>query len=511
MPISDRRPQSCPTRTPRLHSMPRRRTRGGFRAACALPLPALTASLALASLLTAAATPALARPDVVESTDEKRSALSVTVYNSDLGLVREVRSVQLPRGTSTLRFGDVAERIRPETVSVSTASGPALRVLEQNYEYDLINASKILDKYVGREVTVYVTNPETGDERPVTATLLSNNNGQIFRIGKQISLGLPGRVVVPDLPDNLIARPTLLWLLETDGRGARDLEVSYLTGGMSWRADYVATLAGDERTLDLTGWVTVDNQSGARFTDATLKLVAGDVNLVRPTTRYRDDVMKSMAMAEPMRRGFQEREFFEYHLYALERPTTLGQNQTKQIELLHADSVAVKKRYIAETAVNVHGGSQRDTTPRKVDVKLEFVNDAESNLGRPLPKGVVRVYKSDTDESLIFAGEDSIDHTPDGETVRLTLGEAFDVTFERRVTSYLEVSKREIELGVEVKIRNRKDEPVTVTVVERFPGQRRILGSSAKAGEPDAFTSEFEIEVPADGARTVTYEARASR
>ena len=287
--------------------------------------------------------------------------------------------------------------------------------------------------------------------------------------------------------------------------------MSYLTGGMSWRADYVATLAGDERTLDLTGWVTVDNQSGTRFTDATLKLVAGDVNLVRPTTRYRDDVMKSMAMAEPMRRGFQEREFFEYHLYALERPTTLGQNQTKQIELLHADSVAVKKRYIAETVVNVHGGSQRDTTPRKVDVKLEFANDTESNLGRPLPKGVVRVYKSDTDESLIFAGEDSIDHTPDGETVRLTLGEAFDVTFERRVTSYLELSKREVELGVEVKIRNRKDEPVTVTVVERFPGQRRILGSSAKAGEPDAFTSEFEIEVPADGARTVTYEARASR
>jgi len=470
----------------------------------------LPASVATGALILCAGV-ARAEPPVVESIAEQRSKLAVTVYNTDLGLVREVRSVDLPKGRSTLRFGDVAEQIRPETVSVTTAKGPAVRILEQNYEYDLLSPEKILDKYVGREVTVYVTNEETGEERPVSATLLSNNQGRVFRIGDDISLGLPGRVVVPDVPENLIARPTLLWQLEASGRGKRQLDVSYLTRGLSWRADYVAALSADEKTLDLTGWVTVDNRSGAMFEKATLKLVAGDVNLVAEPRHRPQPRMAYAMMADESAPQFEEREFFEYHLYALERPTTLKQNQKKQIELLSAAAVPVKKRYIAKSGVQLHGGPTADDKPRKVDVKLELDNDAASNLGRPLPKGIVRVYKRDTDETLTFAGEDAIDHTPEGETVRLKLGQAFDVTYERRVTSFLEVSKRDVELSVEVTVQNRKDKAVLVTVVERFPQQRRVLGSSIKPREPDAFTLEFDVEVPAKGKSTVSYEARAKR
>lgn len=474
------------------------------------PIARLARHASVAALLLCVTVPARASTSI-ESRAEERSSLALTVYNRDLGLVRELRSVDLPRGKSVVRFGDVAERIRPETVSVTTAEGSPVRVLEQNYEYDLLSPAKILDKYVGREVTVYVTNDETGEEHPVTATLLSNNQGQVFRIGDEISLGLPGRVVVPDLPQNLIARPTLLWQLETKGQGRRGLEVSYLTGGLSWRADYVAALSDDEKSVDLTGWVTVDNQSGATFANTKLKLVAGDVNLVTPEQPRRMRAPITMMADASAEQGFAEREFFEYHLYALERPTTLRQNQKKQIELLTAAAVPVTKRYIAETGVQLYGGRGQDDPPRKVEVKLELDNTKASNLGRPLPKGVVRVYKRDSDDTLTFAGEDTIDHTPEEEKIRLKLGQAFDVTFERKVASFLEVTKREVELGVEIVVRNRKTEPVRVTVVERFPQQRRVLGSSIQPREPDAFTLEFDAEVSPKGKSTVSYEVRAKR
>jgi len=450
-----------------------------------------------------------ARADVLESTAADRREVSVTVYNDDLGLVREVRRVELPAGEAAIRFMDVASEIRPETVAVGVDSGGGVDVVEQNYEYDLLSPAKVLEKYVGREVTVYVKNEETGEEKPVTATLLSTNQGEVFQIGDQISLGLPGRVVVPQLPENLIARPTLVWLLDADGSGARDLEVSYLTRAIGWRADYVAALAADEKTIDLTGWVTIDNHSGAAYENAKLKLVAGSVHMVEPIRTAK--IMRGMAMAQA-EDAFAQREFFEYHLYELGRPTTVKDNQTKQIELLSAQSVPVTKHYVAESQfdayVHPRGG---DEPPRKVAVKLELTNDAKSNLGKPLPKGIVRVYKRDTDGALTFAGEDRVDHTPAGETVRLALGEAFDVVWERDVTAFHELSKREVEAEVKVTVRNRKTEPVHVTVVERFRGERQVLSSSIKPTEPDAFTLEFDVPVAANDQAAVTYRVRASR
>jgi len=452
------------------------------------------------------AAPAAAEP--LTSTATGREDVAVTVYNDNLGLVHETRTVVLPEGATELRFMDVASEIRPETVSV-TSDG--VSILEQNYEYDLLNPDKVLEKYVGRQVTVFVKNEATGDERPVRATLLSVAGGEIFQIGDDISLGLPGRVVVPQLPESLIARPTLVWNLTSKTAGPRKLAVSYLTRAMSWHADYVAALAADEKSIDLTGWVTIDNQSGASYEDAKLKLVAGDVHVIQPEPRQmRARTMDyALAMAEP---AFTRRELFEYHLYELDRPSTVKHNQSKQIELLVAPAVPTTKRYVAETQFNPYGQDRpSDAAPAKADVKLEFANTTASHLGRPLPKGIVRVYKRDKDGAQVFAGEDAIEHTADGETVRLTMGQAFDVLYERKVTSFREISKREVEAGVEIVVRNRKDEPVRVTVVERFPQEKTLVRSSIDARQPDAFTLEFDVDVKAKDETTLTFLVQAKR
>jgi hypothetical protein len=471
------------------------------RPRCSWSWAAPVASLGLA-VCAAAAEPA-------DSTATKRLVATVTVYNQDLGLVRELRQVDLAAGSTALRYMDVAAQVRPETVSVKVARGEPVRVLEQNYEYDLLSPRKILEKYVGRDLTVHVKNDQTGEERPVAARLLSVNDGEVFQIGNEISLGLPGRVVVPELPGTLIARPTLVWQLETKSAGPRELDVSYLTGGMSWKADYVAVLEPSEKSIDLTAWVTVDNHSGASFENARLKLIAGDVRVVSaPPVRLRREMAMMAADAE----SFTERPFFEYHLYALERPTTLKDNQSKQIELLHAAEVPVSKRYVAESTFDPYGTpSNPDAPPAKAEVKLEFDNTPTARLGRPLPKGTVRVYKRDTDGALTFAGEDSIDHTPERQTVRLLLGQAFDVTWQRSVTGFREVSKREVQGDVEIKLANRRKENVIVTVIERFSGERDLLNSSLPAREPNAFTLEFDVAVAAGGEATLTYQVLARR
>jgi hypothetical protein len=280
---------------------------------------------------------------------------------------------------------------------------------------------------------------------------------------------------------------------------------------MSWKADYVAVLEPSEKTIGLTGWVTIDNHCGASFENASLKLVAGDVRVVSaPPVRSRRD-MAMMAAAAP-ESAFVERPFFEYHLYALERPTTLKDNQSKQIELLSASDVPVAKRYVAESMFDPYGGpATPDPPPSKAEVKLEFENTPAARLGRALPRGAVRVYKRDTDGALTFAGEDSIDHTPERQTVRLWLGQAFDVTWQRNVTGLREVSKREVQADVEIKLANRKKENVIVTVIERFSGERDLLTSSLQAREPNAFTLEFDVPVTAGAEATLTYQVLARR
>ena len=445
-------------------------------------------------------------PQLPDSTAADRTSVAVTVYNQNLALVRETRNLNLGQtGVGTLRFMDVPSKINPRTVHVQplAASGPA--VLEQNYEYDLISPEKLMEKYVGRDVEI-VEQADDLTNRTVKATLLATNGGPVYRIGDRIVIGQGGKVTLPDLPADLVARPTLVWTLDVPKAGPAPAEVSYLTDGMNWSADYVAVVDADDRKAGLSGWVTIDNHSGATFTDATLKLVAGDVRRVAPQQlmdyEAQGKVMR-MASSAPQ---FQEESFFEYHLYTLDRKTTVKDNQTKQLSLFTAPSVPVTKRLL----LTGNFGSYRNALgtglqTEKVAVVLELVNANASGLGMPLPKGTVRVYKKDKTGAEQFVGEDAIDHTPKDETIRLHVGDAFDLVAERSQTDFKAVSPRENQSAWTIVLRNRKDEDVVVTVREPMGGDWTLLSSSLPGKKVDQQTLEFNVPV-AKGAETkLTY------
>jgi hypothetical protein len=442
------------------------------------------------------------------STLKDQTGVALTVYNDNLGLVKDQREITLPKATSELRFMDVASGIIPASVSITDLSGSgSFRILEQNYEYDLLNPQKLLDKYVGKEVKLYQKNPYSEREEIVTATLLSNNGGPIFRIGDGITYGHPGRIILPGVPENLLSQPTLVWLVDSAPAKPRKIEASYLTSGISWRADYVLTLNEKDTRADLTGWVTIDNKSGAEYRNASLKLVAGDVNRVREAAPYRDRLTKTaMAEAAPQ---FREEGFFEYHIYTLERPSTIKDNQTKQIRLLQAAGVPVKKELLLNGERRFFYapyGEQGNNS--KVGVFLEIENRKSSSLGIPLPKGTVRVYKKDSDGSLQFAGEDAIDHTPKDEKLRVKLGDAFDVAASRKQTDWKKIASDTYETAFEITLRNHKTEDVVVKVVEPVPGDWSMLSSSHPWKKGDAFTAEFSIPVPKDKEAKLLYRVR---
>lgn len=443
---------------------------------------------------------------------ETRTDVAVTVYNQDLAFVKELRDVSLASGESVIRFEDVAARIDPRTVAVrSLTDADRFRVIEQNYVFDLISPEKLMEKYVGQEVELVETD-DTLKSSTTKATLLSVNGGPVYRIGDRIAVGHPGRVLLPKLPEALYARPTLLWRLANGGGPKQKLEVAYLTGGMSWAADYVAVVNADDSKASLTGWVTLTNQSGARYDDASLKLVAGQVNRAAPqAVLYKSmDRMAAMESAAPQ---FAEEGFFEYHLYTLDRKTTLAENETKQMQLLQAEGIGLKKTYILAGQPHYYRNQQGDLGhDLPVGVYLEFRNDAASHLGMPLPAGTVRVYKKDSSGSAQFAGEDAIKHTPKDEDVKLHLGNAFDVVASRKQTDYkaLNIKPYDLELAFEVRIRNHKDVPVTVSVREPIGGEWRVTESTHTAVKIDAGTIGFEVTVPKDGESVLRYRAQVA-
>ena len=461
----------------------------------------------LAALFVPAGTQAADLPD---STAAERKSVSVTVYNVNLALVRETRSLSIDRsGTRSLRFMDVPASIDPRTVHLESLTAPGdLSVLEQNYEYDLISPEKLMEKYVGREVEI-VEQAEDLTTRTVKAELLSVNGAPVYRIDNRIVIGQSGKVTLPTLPAELVARPTLVWTLDARKAGRQEIEASYLTDNMNWSADYVAVVDADDRETSLNGWVTIDNKSGASFADATLKLVAGDVRRIQPRPQVAMDMLESRAVKAAAAPQFAEEQFFEYHLYTLERPTTIKDNQTKQLSLFSASKIPVTKRMML-VGQPWYYRSQAGTLMQneKVSVVLELVNSEKDGLGMPLPKGTVRVYKKDRSGAQQFVGEDSIDHTPKDETVRLHVGDAFDVVADRTQTDYKVLSPHESESAYEISIRNRKDEPVTVTVREPVGGDWRIVTSSLPGKKLDAATIEFSVPVPANQEVKLTYRVR---
>jgi hypothetical protein len=449
------------------------------------------------------------------STLADQKEVAVTIYNENLALVKDKRTLTLPTGESTLAFREVSARMRPETALLQSTSRQGIEVIEQNFDFDLLTPQKLLEKYVGKTIGVVKTHPTTGEETVEEATVLSSNNGVVLKVGDRIETGLSGgRLIFPDVPENLRDKPTLVMQLASKTGASQDLELSYLTGGLSWQADYVAELHSDESRLNLLGWVTLTNTSGTSYNNARLQLVAGDVHQVQPVFEkrmVRETADIAYAAKAP---GMVQESLFEYHLYTLERTTDILENQTKQVALLQAEDITSSKEYLLKGQDYYYRNRAGDLGSKiKVSVYLSFENSKEENLGLPLPKGIVRVYKQDSTGAVQFVGEDRIDHTPENETVKLKLGNAFDITADRKQTDFKKLAgfgryNYVFESAYRIELKNSKDENVEVKLIEPMPGDWEIITESHSHKKISSSEAEWLVKVPSKGSAELLYRVK---
>ncbi len=440
--------------------------------------------------------------------------LSITVYNSNIALVRDVRNLSVPGGLFRLKLMDIAATVNPATVHFRSLNEPdKLAVLEQNYEYDLLEPAKLLHKYVGKEVTLtrsYMDNGSTKREE-IKATLLADNNGPVWKIGNDIVTGMYGESYrFPEVPANLYDRPTLLMSLENSGSHRQQIEASYLAGNLSWNTDYVLTVGRDDKAADLDGWVTLINNSGTAFHNARLQLVAGDLNRIQPAAPV--PAAMNMAMAKAVRaEQFAQENFSEYHLYTLGRKTSVEDKETKQISLLEGSGIPVEKRLVVNGQNFYYHNQYSPGSPIKDNVMVfyKFKNEEKSGLGMPMPAGNVRVYQKDSKGNILFVGEDRIDHTPKDEALNIHIGTAFDVISERKQTDYKHTDTHTWEMEFEITLRNHKDTPITVEVNEPIGGDWEMLNSSYKYTKTAAWAAQFNVPVAANGTSVLKYRIRA--
>ena len=496
-------------------SLVRRVTRSAGARGRAAAVAALAAAGTLAA--SAPAPPTQARPAVQEPLAARLADqvdVAVTVYNSNLGLVRDVRQVSLPDGIGDLRFLDIAATVKPATVHFRSLSEPGrLSVLEQNYQFDLLDPQRLLRKYVGRDVTLLRLREENGSTRQeeIEARLLSYNEAPVWQIGNEIVTGLHAdHYRFPEIPGNLHSRPTLVWRLENSGARRHRIEAAYLAEGLSWNADYVLTVARNDTRADLDGWVTLSNTSGTSFNNARLQLVAGDLNRVQEQRLMRDAMLQARAEVARAPAAFEREAFSEYHLYSLSRRTTLLENESKQIALLNGAGLAVRKTFVVNGQQMYYRNAQHPGSPLKDPVRVfyELRNDEASGLGMPMPAGTVRVYQADGSGGVQFAGEDRIEHTPKGERVSLEIGRAFDVVCERRQTHWERIADHVYEMAYEITLRNHKDAAVTVEVNEPIGGSWQVLSSTHQATKTDAWAARFQVPVGASGESVLRYHIR---
>ena len=449
---------------------------------------------------------------ITTATDQQEVA--VTIYNDNLALVKDARKVKLATGFNRLAWREVSAQMQPETAllrNLTSANGFILQ--EQNFDFDLLTPETLLEKYLGKEVTVIRVNPATGAETREAATVLATNNGAILRYADRIESGIPvqSRLAFPGVPENLRDKPTLVVSLVTSLQGEQNLELSYLTAGLSWRADYVAELNDRDDHLDLNGWVTLTNQSGTAYQEARLQLVAGDLNRVRQQPPVPRKVMGMSEMAEAS--DMKQEALFEYHLYTLQRATILAENQTKQVALMSATSVPTRKEFILAGSAYYYSGQYDDIGQKlKAAVFVEFANKG-TGLGIPLPKGIIRLYKKDISGNIQFVGEDHIDHTPRNETVRLKLGDAFDVTAERTQTDFRKLAgegrySSVLETAYQIVLKNAKKQVVTVKVREPVPGDWTMVSESQPHIKTASNVAEWQVSIPADGKAVLSYRVR---
>ena len=465
--------------------------------------------------MTLAMVAALLLPAAAMAQDEKQG-VALTVYNGGYGVVREVRKLTIG-ADGMVKFKDVARAIDATTVHFKSLTDPSAKLLEQNYQFDLVSADKLLQKYIDKPIEVVC------EKQTYAGMLLSFDTMQIVLRQADGSLAMVQRpqnvrdIRFSALPGGLLTRPTLVWLVATKKGGEQLAEVTYQTGGVNWHAEYVLVLNADDTAGDLSGWVSVQNNSGKTYEDAKMKFIAGDVRRVQEqvaTSRLRGYAEKAAARAEPM----EEKAFFEYHMYTLPRPSTVADNEIKQLEMFTpARDVKVAKKYLycpLGRQWRWYGGRYTDpsygvTSEKKVNVFVEFRNDEKNHLGIPLPAGKVRVYKQDpADKAMEFIGEEKIDHTPKDEDLSLYIGNAFDIVGERKQTKFQVESRRNwMSESFEIKIRNHKKEAVTVRIKEPLYrwSNWRITAKNHEYVELDARTIAFDVKVEPDKETTVTY------
>jgi hypothetical protein len=450
------------------------------------------------------------------TTLDDQSELSLTVYNSDIALVRDVRNLNLARGVGNLRFMDIAATINPATVHFRSLTEPQqVGVLEQNYEYDLLDPDKLLRKYVGRDVTLMRNRQEGGTTRQeeVKATLLSYNTAPVWKIGNEFVTGIGAdHIRFPELPETLYSRPTLIWTVQNDGAAKHRVEASYLASKLAWNADYVLTVARDDKAADLNGWVTLTNNSGTAFKNAKLQLVAGDLNRVRQQLGKMMDRAERVAAAPSVRENMAEESFSDYHLYTMGRKTTINNSQTKQVSLLTGTDVPVIKRYVVEGQNYYYHNAMHPGSPIKdlVQVYYEFKNEQKAGLGLPMPAGVLRVYQQDSKGGVQFVGEDRIEHTPKDETLNVKIGNAFDVICERKQIDFQKIATNVYEFEYEVTLRNHKPAAVQVEVNEPVGGTWRMITSSHQWTKTSAWAAQFKVPVAADQTAVLKYRVRVT-
>lgn len=447
------------------------------------------------------------------------ASTEITVYNQGFGLVKEVRRLELKAGRQTVNVENVAAMIEPTSVGIRNLSANLpFEVLEQNYQFDLISPAAILAKSVGKRVRVVQT---VGNQRVTTEGVLlsvptpvpgvpnASTSGLVIRTDDgRILLDPAGEIEVREVPEGLISVPTLLWDLDADAAGTREVEVSYLTQGISWSADYVLTLGEGDAPANLRGWVTINNQSGATYRDAKLKLLAGDVERARPETPPMARAMAADAVPGG-RGGFQQEALFEYHLYTLQRPATVRNREIKQLSLLESAGVKARKRLIVDATLNFGryfpSEGEIGTGDIKPQVRVEFTNDAASGLGVPLPKGTVKVYQRDRSGSVQMLGEDRIEHTPREEALSLVVGRSFDIVANRRRTEFRRLGDRGARETFEIEVRNRKETAETVIVLERPWGEWKLTANSQNFIKRNSNAIEFEVKLNPNEVKTITY------
>lgn len=455
--------------------------------------------------------------DEILVANNKNVDMAISIYNNNLGFVRDTRQVDLQNGTNSIAFEGVASQIKPETAMLT---GADVDVTEQNYDYDLLTPNNILEQFVGKEVKTVIQNPTTGENIFDKAVVLNNNYGTpILKFSYGVEANFPGRVVYDKVPANLRVKPTLVANLKSKTAGAKNLELAYLTNGISWKADYVAEVKSDDE-LTINTWITLNNETGADYENAKVQLISGSVNqtydtgnVVRPMMAMkmaRGAAMDNASFTEsaPVERG----NISDYYLYTLPAKTTIKDKQSKQVSLMNLDKVKYEKEYVMTSPLYLNVGIQSgDFEKLNPNVVFKLKNEKTSNLGEPLPGGVVRFYENDAHNNMQFIGESRIEQSAVGEKIDLTIGKAFDVFAKGKIVNVRAISKDINEFDVEVTFNNASEKAKNVVFEQNVYNKWDMLKESMKSEKKNSSTVKWNFELPKNGKKVLAYTIRVNR